>query len=739
MGQKVSKSRRKAPRRVQSLNDTGLEAATANWRGRVRAVARTYWLLFFLILPPSLQAQEYIRPAADLDRLVQELFAEIQSDEVPYEDLYETLLLYYQTPLNLNTASREELRALLLLSETQISALLDHRQQLGPLLSLYELQSITGFEQLRSIYRVAPFVTVQVTSTNAARGPLWQRVLQEENSALFLRYERGLQTRRGYLPPDTTSTGRPLSRYLGSPDKLLVRYRVSHTRDFSLGFTAEKDAGEPLVWQPKQGRLGADFYSAHLVVQERGRLKTLAIGDYQLQFGQGLLLSSGLQVGKGAETITTLRRSSLGVRPYSSVLENSFFRGAAATVSLRKTVRATAFFSTKKVDANQQFTTDSLAEFEEFSSGIITSGLHRTATELANRKSLRETIGGGNVTYTSLGGNFAAGATFVSTHFSTALQRRNEPYNQFEFRGKNNLALGLHYSYVLGNVLVFGETARSRSGGLGTVNGVLASLAANVDASLLYRRYDRNFHTFYGQAFGENTRNINENGLYLGVKVRPAARWEITGYYDQFWFPWLKYRVGAPSRGHDYLVRLYFAPTKTSQLYVQVRTRTKDQNADLTPRRPVPQPVPTERRSLLLFYDATPAPAFSLRTRLQGTRYREDEGAARTGFLLAQDATIRLNRYLRLSARYALFDTDDYDTRQYAFEQDVLYAFSVPALFGQGTRTYALAQITCTRHLTLWLRYAATQYRHQQVISSGLEEIQGARRSDVKAQARYTF
>ncbi|WP_223284691.1 hypothetical protein [Hymenobacter qilianensis] len=274
---------------------------------------------------------------------------------------------------------------------------------------------------------------------------------------------------------------------------------------------------------------------------------------------------------------------------------------------------------------------------------------------------------------------------------------------------------------------------------MGTVNGLLASLATNVEASILYRRYDRNFHTFYGQAFGENTRNINESGVYIGLKVRPAARWEITGYYDQFWFPWLKYRVDAPSRGHDYLLRLSFAPNKTSQLYVQVRSRTKDQNADLAPSRPVPQPVPTERRSLLLFYDAAPSSIISLRTRLQGTHYREDGATPHTGFLLVQDATVRLNRYLRLSARYALFDTDDYDTRQYAFEQDVLYAFSVPALFGRGTRTYALAEVKCTRHLTFWLRYAATQYRHQRVISSGLEEIEGSLRSDIKAQARYTF
>ncbi|RYU77654.1 hypothetical protein EWM57_17485, partial [Hymenobacter persicinus] len=145
------------------------------------------------------------------------------------------------------------------------------------------------------------------------------------------------------------------------------------------------------------------------------------------------------------------------------------------------------------------------------------------------------------------------------------------------------------------------------------------------------------------------------------------------------------------------------------------------------------------RHSLLLFYDTSPTLALSLRTRLQGTRYREDGGPLRTGYVLAQDASVTVGRYLRLSGRYALFDTDDYDTRQYVFEQDVLYAFSIPALSGQGTRMYAIAEVKCTRHLTLWLRYAETHYRHQQTVGSGLEEIQGPRRGEVKVQARYKF
>ncbi|WP_254846607.1 helix-hairpin-helix domain-containing protein [Hymenobacter sp. CRA2] len=680
------------------------------------------------------QVQEYPRPRPDLDKLVQELFAEPQSDQVPYEDLYETLLQLLQTPLNLNTASREELGSLLLLSEPQITALLEHRQLNGSLLTLYELQTIRGFD-LRTIYRVAPFVTVGNTDPNAARGPLWRRIWQEDNNALFLRYERVLQQRKGYAPVTPNSSGDLPSHYLGSPDKLLVRFRTSHARDFSVGFAAEKDAGEQFAWNPNNNRYGFDYYSAHFGLFDRGRLKSVIVGDYQLQFGQGLLLSSGLQVGKGAETITTLRRSNVGVRPYASVLETAFFRGAAATVAVAPALKLTGFASLKHIDATlQSGSADSLRQFDDFASGLIITGFHRTPSELGNRHSLREIVTGGDLTFAPGSGRLNVGLTAVNTSFDKPLQRRSEPYNLYEFSGRHNLAVGAHYGYGWRNVSLFGETARSSSGGLGTVNGLIASLGTDVDASVLYRHYDRNFHTLYGNALSENTRNINENGLYLGLKVRPISRWELSAYYDQFSFPWLRYQVGGPSRGYDWLLRVAFSPTKTSQIYAQIRTRLKEYDADGV--RPVPEPMPVMRRSLLLFYDTSPTPALSLRTRLQGVRYREDRGPVRTGYLLAQDVTVQPLSRLRLTGRYALFDTDDYDTRQYAYEQDVLYAFSIPALYGRGTRYYALAEYKINRRLTLWLRYATTHYRDQKTVGSGLEEIQGPKRSDVKAQLR---
>jgi hypothetical protein len=135
-----------------------------------------------------------------------------------------------------------------------------------------------------------------------------------------------------------------------------------------------------------------------------------------------------------------------------------------------------------------------------------------------------------------------------------------------------------------------------------------------------------------------------------------------------------------------------------------------------------------------------PTTFLELRTRVQASRLRDDNGLAwRSGYALAQDLTYRVSPALRLTARYCLFDSDDYDTRQYVYEQDVLLAVSIPALYGQGTRVYGIAEVRLNRAITFWLRYAETRYRYQNTVGSGLETIQGPLRGEVKAQMRVKF
>ncbi|MCJ8165761.1 helix-hairpin-helix domain-containing protein [Pontibacter sp. E15-1] len=688
------------------------------------------WMVF--CFAGSLRAQDYPRPTIDLDLLVQELFAAQDDATVPYEDFYETLFQYYQRPLDLNRATPEELASLYILSRPQIAALFSYTAENGPLLSIYELQAIPGLDQL-TLNKLLPFVQVPDAGLQADQRPLWQRVIGEDNNALVLRYERTLQQRRGYTPADTGS--RSTSRYLGSPEKLYLRYRVSHARDYSFGITAEKDPGEAFAWSPDTRRYGFDYYSAHLQFYNKGRFKSIALGDYQLQFGQGLLLSSGYNVGKGSETIATVSRANVGVRPYGSVLEYAFLRGAAVTYAVGK-VDVTGFYSNKRVDANLRPQLDTVSGFNDYFSGIQTTGFHRTASELANRHRVREQVYGANASYLSGDKTLRLGLSALGTQYSAPIQKAGAPYQRFEFGGTTNYNLGTNYSYTWQNVYLFGETAMSKSGGIGTVNGLVANLANNVELAMLYRYYARNFHSFYGSAFGEGTRNINEQGVYTGIKIRPFARWELTAYYDRFRFPWLRYLVDASSYGDEYLVRIYFKPDRQRSLYAQMRYESKGRNVpeNTTPMDYVAQ---AERRSYLLYYEAAATQTVTLKSRVQFSTYSH-ESPQTTGYLIAQDVNVTFAK-VRLSTRYALFDTDSYDTRQYVYERDVLYAFSIPAFSGKGTRFYTLLQLRPHRKLDVWLRYGLTHYRHQRSIGTGLETIEGPRRSDVKAQVRYRF
>ncbi len=686
---------------------------------------------------PSLHLK--VKPTeADLDNFIQSLFA-IQDEGINYEDAYEALYLYFANPLNLNTATRAELASLYILSDNQINNFFKHRAKNGDLLSIYELQAIEDFD-LETIAKLLPFVTVSETTFQQDNRSLLKKILEEPNKFLFYRHLRTLEQKEGYkilTPADTLNNGQFKTRYAGSPDQVYMRFRVSHSKDFSLGFTLEKDAGEPFVWNPAKKQYGFDFLSYHFAVFNRRKLKALALGDYQIQIGQGLLLSAGFYIGKGAETVATVRRSTLGIRPYTSVLESGFFRGGAAAYQIGR-FELTTFLSATKQDANlANVGADTLNESDAFTNAILRTGLHRTPREIASKNQIDEFTFGSDLTYRSKKQNLEIGITALQTNFSAAVLPLDRIYNRFEFRGKSNYNLGLHYNYLWQNFNFFGEIAKSASGGIGAVSGFVATLSAKIEWAMLYRRYDKNFHSFYGNAFSENTRNINENGIYIGLKIKPNRRWTLAAYYDHFRFPWLKFLVDAPSNGYEFLTRISYQPSKTILLYAQFREETKGRNFEGNTAR-IDFVSPSTKRNYQLNADFKATDFLVLRSRVQWSTYQQEGGSQTSGYAIIQDLTYDKARW-KFSTRFAIFDTEDFENRQYAFEKNVLYAFSVPAYNGVGFRNYYLFQYSLSRKIDLWFRYAYTTYRNQKSISSGLERIMGNQKTDVHFQVRIKF
>ncbi len=699
-------------------------------------------LLLFLCLtclPTALWAQKAPRPDINLDEFIQALFPQPE-DDVNYEKVYETLFLLYTNPLDLNKATREDLQALYILSELQINNFLAYRKENGTLITLYELQAVPLFD-LETIYKILPFVTVDDSKLISSR-PLWERITREADSHyLLIRYARTLEEQKGYTDRATAS-----SRYLGSPDRLYMRYRISQSNDYSIGFTLEKDAGEQLIFDRKSYRQGADFSSYHAHFRNLGKLKTLALGDFQAQFGQGLVYSAGLTVGKGAETVQTLRRSNLGLLPYTSSLESGFFRGVGATYQVGK-FEVTAIFSRLRRDGSFSETLDSLglenSDENVFIETLRTTGMHRTASEIAGKGIFLETSVGANILYAPEKSPLQVGLSYLHTGYNLPFQRgfRSEKDSLrflYEFAGKSNGILGLSANYQWQNFSFFSEVARSSSGGVGGLGGVIASLSPAVDMSFLYRHYARDFHTFYGSAFSENTRNINESGFYWGLKITPNRKWKFAAYFDRFSFPWIRYRVDRPSDGYEYLTRITHQVSRKISLYAQIRHEIKDRNlsSDFITTN-MGEVASTVRKNYLLNLDYKAEEIFTLRSRLQYSTFQIG-GKRTSGIAVVQDIGVKIKKW-EFEARYAIFGTDDFDNRQYVYEQDVLWAFSFPAYNGQGTRKYLLIRYAPFKRVDIWLRYARFDFREQENISSAGEEIRGNTRSEIKLQVRLKF
>jgi hypothetical protein len=675
-------------------------------------------ILMSIILFSPTNAQDYPRKNIDASRLADELFG-FQDLDLNYEDLYENTLQLLSNPVNLNKVNAEELRFLNILSEIQIQSLINYRKENGDLQSIYELQAVPEFD-LATIYKLVPFTRVPDPSSELSSS-LFKRAIYEENNFIITRYERTLQKKKGYNPDIESG-----KKFKGSPDKFYLRFRTSRPGDFSFGLTAEKDAGEQMVINTSSHQYLFDFLSYHAQIQNKGRLKNLIIGDYQSQFAQGLMFGGAFGMGKGAETITTTRRSNIGFTPYTSANEFGLQRGIAATYAITKSIYISTFYSSTRRDANLNGNDSEDAGISSFQ----LTGLHRNNTELEDRKSIKENNTGIIIHYNR--NRIDAGIMYNNLTINKPVNVKTSIYNQFAFSGTRNENIGAYINYNYKNFLFFGEVANSLPAGIGGVAGVTAALAPRLDISLLYRKYQRNFYSFYTNAFSEGTMPQNESGVYSGWRYTFNRRFAFAAYMDFFRFPWLRFRSYRPSNGQEWLARISYQPSKQVQMFVQMREEKKVRNMGNDPARY--QTAEGTKRNYWINFSYELSSHLKMKTRAQFSTY-EINNKTTSGSALIQDLSVDFGRF-ECTARYALFDTDDFDNRQYVYEQDVWLAYSLPNYYGTGIRNFILLEYRLTKKISIWLRYARTRYSNTETIGNGLDQIEGNIKNDVKLQLR---
>ena len=547
-------------------------------------------------------------------------------------------------------------------------------------------------------------------------------MMRKGRNETYLRWSGILEKKKGYKSRESDGPA-----YAGSSDKIYARYRHRYYQDLSYGLTMEKDPGEPLF--RGENPQGFDFYSYHLYVKDiYPRLTTLTIGDFSASMGQGLIMHSGFGRGKGS-FVTNIKKGGKMLRPYTSVNEYNFLRGAGVQLDYNP-IQIIFFGSSKKIDAN---IIESKDDAEVYFSSIQQSGLHRTRSEEQDKKGIRQNTAGISVNYAR--NKLSLSLNALHNRFSGIFQRSPRLYNKFYFQGSILNNISIDYDYSIRNLLLFGEVATSSNQGLAMIQGLMTGLSSQIDLAVLYRNINRKYQTILGNAFTETSTVNNERGVYIGTDIRLNHNWKLSTYFDMWDHPWIRFSADAPSEGSEYFLRLAYHVKRKTSAYIQIRNEQKGINTSDDNRR-VSTIQSRTRRNIRFQFNHKINDFLEWRNRIEFSHVKHYNIISR-GLLLYQDLLFRkLNTPYSFSTRLAYFSTDDYQSRIYAYENDLLYQFSIPAFYGQGLRYYFNYRHRL-RNITLELRWSQTIYRNQSTISSGNEEIEGNKKSELKLQLRY--
>ena len=629
-----------------------------------------------------------------------------------WENELEELSTRLQEPVNLNTATREQLEQFPFLSDIQIEHLLAYIYIHGQMQTIYELQLIEDMDR-QTIQYLLPFVCIKAINNEPAFR--WKTMLKSAakygKNEVLTRMDIPFYKRKCYE-----------HTYLGPAVYNSVKYSFRYSDRLYAGVVAEKDAGEPFA--ALHNRYGYDYYSFYLLLKNCGWLKALAVGNYRLSFGQGLVISTDYLMGKTIYASSFNNRSS-GIKKHSSTDEYNYFRGIAATVALAKHWDISGFYSHRSLDG--------VIKDGEITS-IYKTGLHRSRKEADKKHLFTLQLTGGNVSYQQ--NRIRLGITGIYYVFNRPYEPELTGYSKYNLHGNNFYNLGIDYAYRWHRFSFQGETAIGKQG-WASLNRLQYSPVQDVHLMLIHRFYSYNYWEMFAHSFGEGSMAQNEQGYYLGLETSPFAHWKFFASFDLFSFPWKRYRVSKSSRGMDGLLQATFTPR--ANLSMDLKYRYKQKERDLTGSKgTLTLPIFHHQFRYRLNYSFKDV--FSSRTTLDYNHFHSQDRAADIGYQVTQMISSQLP-WARLFAdvQGSYFFTDSYDSRVYASEKGLLYTFYTPSFQGHGFRFSIRLRYELNKHWLFITKFGETVYLDRNEIGSGNDLIRGNKKADIQMQLRIKF
>lgn len=677
------------------------------------------YVVILFILPYPV----YSQGLSDIEKLLEA--NDIESSESYYEDMVNTLVRLTGLPININTAGFDSLKMLFFLSDAQIDNLLEFRKKQGAFTHPNELLLVVGISQqdlsnIKPFIRVGPYTPTKTTGHHLSQEILARLKTNRPKQAGYKKYSRkAFLYEKDYLAKQRT-------RFKGPPVGTLFKYKLTNMQHWQGGLTLENDAGENYFTQKQN--TGFDFLSAHLSFTPRKIINQVIVGDYKLQWGQGLIAWSGYSSGKSTSTLSN-EKSGNGIAPYTSTDENRFLRGIALNIHPARMLTTEVFVSYKKTDGNL-LDLDTLAPEILQTATLYETGYHRNTAECEKKHNLKELTTGLSVRLNHK--YFRIGMQFLYYNFSPALSIGNASYQQYNETGVHRTLASIDYKTGGYHFYLFGETARSDNGTWATVNGLRYSGIPRLALCALYRHYDKGYRSHYNNGFSEYSNTTNEEGYYLGLESSPFANIRINAYYDRFRFFSPRYQATIPGTGQETVGEI----TLTIHAWeYSFRFKHEDKPEDYKIGNSL-QSVSRIKQEYRLQLTYPVCLQLQARIRASYTRYLKKE-KHETGYLLYQDFMYTsIQEKLKAQFRLAYFDTNSYNARIYAYENNVLYGYSFPAYYNRGFRSYLNLNWKPYPLITFYLKAGITYYPDKSTLSSSLTQVNDNKLFDLTLQIR---
>lgn len=603
------------------------------------------------------------------DQLVEDIIPEPGIDYQEFNEI-DDLDILLNNPVNINTADINALQKIPGLDLNYSLIIIQHRDKYGQYFSPYELYSIK--EIPKSIVKnILPFISI-ADIRNMRRDDRFTNP-----SVLKLNF----RTRSTYNLHDNVDT--IYNKYQGSKIKLYNRLSLIYN-SVEFGLATGKDPGEKSYF---------DFWSSYLMFKKTGPFDHIILGDFRYESGLGLILGETSGYSKTMDASNPVKKKERLIQPFNSSNENGYYRGAAFSLKNNK-FQMSAFYSNQFKDAS----TDSTSKYI---TNLITSGYHRTLSEINNKNRVHEIIWGIRTEY-SYNKNFNASLLFCRSYFSKPFYS-NIPYsvngNRF-----NDLSSSYDYQPV-STIYMNGEFAYDFNS-IASLNSLQISLNKDFLFFSSIRSYPRNFISLSGHSLAEQNGKVhNETGFYNGFKLTTGYGTLIV-YYDQFKFPFGLSRSSVSNSGEEFLLRYSNYFSNNTNINISYKYENKDYILNDTEQVYIGRRL---RNDLRLITRVSLFGSIDIKTIIEYNSIRiMQDHLNDQGILLSNSFSICPIDYIKVSCSFSLFKTASFYSSVYEYDEYISGLVTGRVLYGEGLK------------LNLYLRY---QVFHNVYISAQYSEM----------------